>query len=78
MLDRDVAEFQRGLHKVALLLVERAGVGHVLYDVVQLVLGDGDLPVPPRMLCGESPDTGQDGGKRGKKAHKKAQRTGGL
>ena len=49
-LDRDVAELERGGDQLSLLGIERALLGHVLDDVVKLILGDGDLRVALREL----------------------------
>ena len=78
MLHGDVAELEGILYEIALFLVEGACVGHVLDDVIELLLGDGDLPVA---LC-ESRSSLADGREelreRLENAHKKAQRTCGV
>ena len=78
MLHGDVGELQRRLDKITLLLVQTARVGHVLHQIVELILGDGHLALAFGEPGGPLADGGQHHRHRGEKAHKKAQRTGGA
>ena len=69
-LDRDLAELKRGRDQVALLLVEAALFGHVLDDIVYLILGHRRLAVAWGESCRRLTDLRQKLGKRGKELHK--------
>ena len=77
VFDRDVPELQRGGDQLPLLLVEAALLGHVLDDVIELVLGDGLLRVAGGMAGRRLPQRGQNPAERAEKAHEKHQRAGG-
>ena len=72
-LNGDVAELERGGYQVALILVKAALLGHVLDDVVQLILRDGDLAVAGGELRGCLTYPCQQLRERGEKLHKEAE-----
>ena len=73
-LDRDVAELQRRGDQLALLFVKAAFLGHVLDDIVQLVLGDRDLRVALGELRRAAADRRQQRRERREKLHQHAHR----
>ena len=70
---RQVAESQGGMHEIPLLGVQVALVGHVLDDVVELILRDRDLAVALGEAAGELADLGEDEGDRRQKVHEEHQ-----
>ena len=75
-LNGRLAELERRGDKLAPLLAETAVLGHVLNDVVYLVLGDGYLGVGLHEAGRKVADGRQNCRYRPQNAHKKAQRTG--
>ena len=75
-LHRHVAELQRGGDQVALLFVQRALLGHVFDEVVELILGHADLRVAPGQACGGVADLGQRGGQGSEERHQHFERAG--
>ena len=76
-LHRHLAELQGGGNELALLFVQAALLGHVLDDIVELILGDGDLRLARGQGGGAAPDQGQQGGEGPEQDHEEAQGPGG-
>ena len=72
-LRRQIAEGQGGMHEIPLLRVQVALVRHVLDDVVELVLGDGDLAVALGEAARELTDLGKDEGNGRQQVHEEHQ-----
>ena len=72
-LHGDVAEFQGGVDQLSLPGVQISLVGHGLDDVIELVLGDGDLRLALEDPRRHPADGAQRPGQGGENAHKKAQ-----
>ena len=67
-------KLQRGAYKLSALGIEAALLGHVLDDVINFVLRDGNLRVCLDKARGKIADRGQHGGKRSQNGHEKPQR----
>ena len=75
-LDRRFRKLQSRAYKLAALLIEAALFGHILNDIVYLILGDGYLRIGLGKLCGEIAYRRQQRCKRLENGHEKPQRTG--
>ena len=74
-LDRDISELQRGRDQVALLLVDRALLSHILDNVIDIVFRHSCLIFAFCHLRGAVADKGEQRGGRPEHCHQKAKRT---
>ena len=72
-LCRHVAEGQGGMHEIPLFGVQFTLVRHVLDDVVELILCDGDLAVAAGQVARKLADLGEDEGDGRQQVHKEHQ-----